>query len=73
MAEFTRECECQRCGRKYVVTGVAANPSNETQRGAEIPCECGAFFLAHVPGSANQNRIRIEPAGGPTGVKDVKA
>jgi hypothetical protein len=69
MAEFTRECECQRCGRKYVVTGVAANPSNETQAAAEIPCECGAFVVAHLPGSANQNRIRIEATGGPTGVK----
>jgi hypothetical protein len=67
MADFVRECECPYCGRKYVVTGVAANPGNETQFAMEFPCACGSRAVAHVPGSVNRERLRVEPV--PIGIR----
>jgi hypothetical protein len=65
--EFVRECECLFCGRRYVVTGWAANPSNETQFAMEFPCACGSLVVAHLPGSVNRDLLKIEPI--PIGVE----
>jgi hypothetical protein len=67
MADFTRECECALCGRRYVITGVSANPGNETQFAMEFPCACGSLAVAHLPGSVNRERLRVEPV--PIGIR----
>ena len=62
MNDFSRLCECGHCGRNYVVSGTAANPSNETQSAMEFDCACGAPVEAFLPGSANREHVKIEPA-----------
>jgi translation initiation factor IF-1 len=65
--EFVRECKCRRCGQMWAVRGAAANPSNETQFALEFPCDCGTVVVAHLPGSANRERLKVEPV--PIGAK----
>ena len=58
--DFERECACRMCGRMWVVRGTAVNPSNETQFALEFPCDCGKVLVAHLPGSANRERLKVE-------------
>jgi hypothetical protein len=63
VSEFARVCECGHCGRRYSVTGVAANPDNETQSQIEFRCACGAEVEAFLPGSTNRDLVRIALVG----------
>ena len=64
MTDFQRACECEGCGRRFVLRGQAANPTNETQAAQEFRCDaCGGPVKAHVPGSANRGALRLEPVG----------
>ena len=63
MADFERSCECETCGRRFVLRGQAANPTNETQSAHDFRCDsCGGRVKAHVPGSANRGALRLEPS-----------
>jgi hypothetical protein len=64
MGDFERSARCERCGREFVVAGRSINPANETQRPAEFACDCGATVTAMLPGSANEELLRIVPGGG---------
>jgi hypothetical protein len=61
MTAFSRPCSCTSCDRKYLVSGNAANPTNETQTAVEFPCDCGGVILAYLPGSVNRELVQIEP------------
>jgi hypothetical protein len=50
------------CGRNYVVSGSAINPSNETQAPLQFRCVCGAQVEAFLPGSANRELVKVAPA-----------
>jgi DNA-directed RNA polymerase subunit RPC12/RpoP len=59
--DFARPCECEKCGRRYLLKGQAANPGNETQAAHEFRCEsCGGRVMAHVPGSANRAALKLD-------------
>jgi hypothetical protein len=61
MGDFERDARCERCGRGFIVAGRSINPTNETQRPAEFACDCGATVTAMLPGSANEELLRIVP------------
>jgi len=61
MTLFERAGVCDRCGREYVLKGSSANPGNETQLNVSFACECGGTLKAMLPGSANREKVSIEP------------
>ncbi|HET7293183.1 MAG TPA: hypothetical protein VFM88_12210 [Vicinamibacteria bacterium] len=63
MSDFSRLAECGMCGRHYVVSGFALNPGAETQAALYFKCVCGAEVEAFLPGSANRELVKVDPAG----------
>jgi hypothetical protein len=63
VAPFEREASCARCGRQYVVSGVALHPGAETEGPARLPCACGAWIEVFVPGSVNTERLVVTETG----------
>jgi len=61
---FEREARCAACGREYVVSGSALHPGAETEGPTRVPCACGRWITAFVPGSVNTERLVVREKGG---------
>jgi hypothetical protein len=61
MIPFMREGTCEKCGRKYSVSGAAINPGTETEAPARFQCDCGGWSNVFIPGSVNTEMLVVTP------------